>query len=66
MQDIKFQATFARLVQRFFQEFAAISVTEHCDFSVYTREFYWLVVLVMVLGEEALEDTDSMQEMKKM
>ena len=66
VNDVRFQSVLSRLVYRYLEEFAAISSTGHQDFAEHTREFYWLVVLVMVLGEEALEETEDMQELKKM
>ena len=54
INDVEFQSCFAKLTNKYIQEFAALSSKEHQDFSLHTKEFYWQVVLLMVIGKDAL------------
>ena len=54
INDKEFQSCISKLTHKYISKFASSSEGEFQDFSIHTKEFYWQVVLLMVIGEDAL------------
>ena len=54
VHDEGFQSCLSQLINKYISEFASLSSEEYQDISVHTKEFYWQVVLLMVIGEDAV------------
>lgn len=56
MNDIDFQFIVSKMLAEYCDNFAEKSCVGRICFADYTRDFYWKLVLVMVIGERAIDE----------
>lgn len=64
VNDENFQIVVSKLISKFTSDFATLTSEKGSCFAMFTRDFYWEVVLIMVIGDQlSVDEMKSLQSL---